>query len=145
MDKIVQEHMGGIQNKLRMLSDDCQFLIPKRFFNYYAPFTKTEIAKKTGINRKTLYRDKIKLSTLKDLKIGIIQVVMGTDLAIEAFKEDTDKALRWFQTPNNFLFGDTPFEVCIRGDGKLLIEWLLRRLGKKGILIIEKKETKKTS
>ena len=33
--------------------------------------------------------------------------------------------------PNAMLFGDTPFEVCMRGEGEKLIEWLNQRLGRK--------------
>ena len=102
--------MGAPENRLKMLSADLQYLVPKRFFEY-SPLNKTDIAKQAGINRKTLYSDKVKLSTLKKLKKGIMQVVIGTDLAVELFGENTEKAVNWFQTPNTLLFGESPFEV----------------------------------
>lgn len=125
--------MGAPENRLKMLSPDLQYLVPKRFFEY-SPLNKTDIAKQAGINRKTLYSDKVKLSTLKKLKKGIMQVVIGTDLAIELFSDNTEEAVNWFQTPNTLLFGESPFEVCIRGEGKILINWLMGRLGKDGAI-----------
>lgn len=125
--------MGAPENRLKMLSPDLQYLVPKRFFEY-SPLNKTDIAKQAGINRKTLYSDKVKLSTLKKLKKGIMQVVIGTDLAVELFGDNTEEAVNWFQTPNTLLFGESPFEVCIRGEGKILINWLMGRLGKDGAI-----------
>lgn len=126
-------NMGAPENRLKMLSPDLQYLVPKRFFEY-SPLNKTDIAKQAGINRKTLYSDKVKLSTLKKLKKGIMQVVIGTDLAIELFDNKIEEAVNWFQTPNTLLFGESPFEVCIRGEGKFLINWLMGRLGKDGAI-----------
>lgn len=125
--------MGAPENRLKMLSPDLQYLVPKRFFEY-SPLNKTDIAKQAGINRKTLYSDKVKLSTLKKLKKGIMQVVIGTDLAVELFGDNIEEAVNWFQTPNTLLFGESPFEVCIRGEGKILINWLMGRLGKDGAI-----------
>lgn len=125
--------MGAPENRLKMLSTDLQYLVPKRFFEY-SPLNKTDIAKQAGINRKTLYSDKVKLTTLKKLKKGIMQVVIGTDLAVELFGDNIEEAVNWFQTPNTLLFGESPFEVCIRGEGKFLINWLMGRLGKDGAI-----------
>lgn len=129
--------MGTPENRLKMLSSDLQYLVPKRFFEY-SPLNKTDIAKQAGINRKTLYSEQIKLNTLKKLKKGIMQVVIGTDLAVELFDSNTDnnfeEAINWFQTPNTLLFGESPFEVCIRGEGKFLINWLMGKLGKDGAI-----------
>lgn len=125
--------LGTPKNTLGMLSPDLQYLVPKRFFEY-SPLNKTDIAKEAGINRKTLYSDKVKLATLRKLRVGIIQVVIGTDLAIELFNDNVEEAVNWFQTPNTFLFGETPFEACIKGDGKILINWLKGKLGKEGAI-----------
>ena len=125
--------MGAPKNRLKMLSPDLQYLVPKRFFEY-SPLNKTDIAKQAGINRKTLYSEQVKLSTLKKLKKGIMQVVIGTDLAVELFDNNIEEAVNWFQTPNTLLFGESPFEVCIRGEGKFLINWLMGRLGKDGAI-----------
>lgn len=126
-------NMGVPENKLKILSSDLKYFVPKRFFQY-SPLNKTGIAKAAGINRKTLYSEQIQLSTLKKLKVGIMQVVIGTDLAIELFNNDIENAINWFQAPNALLFGESPFEVCIRGEGKFLINWLMGRLGKEGAI-----------
>ena len=125
--------VGIPENRLKMLSPDLKYLIPKRFFEY-GPLNKTEIAKQAGINRKTLYAERVKLSTLKKLKKGIMQVVIGTDLAVELFDNNIEEAIKWFQIPNTLLFGESPFEVCIKGEGKFLIDWLMGRLGKSGAM-----------
>ena len=125
--------LGTPENRLKMLSPDLQYLVPKMFFKY-SPLHKTDIAKQAGINRKTLYSERVKLSTLKKLKKGIIQVVIGTDLAIEIFNNNIEEAVNWFQVPNTLLFGESPFEVCIRGEGKFLINWLMGSLGKDGAI-----------
>jgi len=56
-------------------------------------------------------------------------------MALELFngsKEDVDK---WMNDPNEFLFGWTPTQLIILGDGQVLIDWLLVRMNKKpGVL-----------
>jgi len=52
------------------------------------------------------------------------------NLTLELFEGDKENAINWFNSPNTLLFGESPFEVCIRGEGKLLIKWLKDRLGK---------------
>jgi hypothetical protein len=37
----------------------------------------------------------------------------------------------WMTSSNEFLFDDTPLEVCMRGDADTLIEWLRDRMGMK--------------
>lgn len=134
------DNIGTPSNSFEILSPDHKELIPRRFFEY-SPFNKTEIAKEAGINRKTLYRERVKLSTLKTLKKGILQVVIGTDLTLELFEGKKEDAINWFKAPNTFLFGESPFEVCIRGEGEFLLTWLKDRLGKDEA--IEKENSKK--
>jgi len=43
--------------------------------------------------------------------------------------EDKDKAKEWLFEENEFLFGSSPFEVCLRGDSEHLLNWLKGRLG----------------
>ena len=133
MDTIPEINMGVPDNKLKILSSDLQYLRPKKFFKY-SPFNKTDIAKQAKINRKALYNEQVKLSTLKNIKKGILQVVIGTDLSIEVFNNNVEEAVNWFSTPNTLLFGESPFEVCIRGEGNFLIDWLNARLGKNGAI-----------
>lgn len=140
--KLSNDNIGTPSNSFKFLSPDHKELIPKRFFEY-SPFNKTEIAKEAGINRKTLYSERVSLSTLNRLKKGVLQVVIGTDLTLELFQGDKENAINWFNSPNTLLFGESPFEVCIRGEGKLLINWLKDRLGKDDA--VEKENNKKNT
>ena len=101
--KMSHLNMGMLENKLKMLSPDLEYLVPEKFFEY-SLLNKTNIAKQAGINRKTLYSEQVKLSTLSKLKKGIMQVVIGTDLSIELFNNNTEEAVHWFQSPNALLF-----------------------------------------
>ena len=76
------------------------------------------------------HSEKVALDSLVELRKGIEQIVVATDLTVELFQGDVDKAINWFITPNEFTVGDSPFEVCLRGDGDFLINWLGGRLGK---------------
>lgn len=51
-------------------------------------------------------------------------------LAYELFGRDTKKALKWMRAENKDFFNSSPFEVCIRGQGKDLIKFLKKRLKK---------------
>lgn len=133
MNTIPEINMGVPENKLKILSPDLQYLRPKKFFKY-SSFNKTDIAKQAKINRKALYNEQVKLSTLRNIKKGILQVVIGTDLSIAVFNNNVEEAVNWFSTPNTLLFGESPFEVCIRGEGNVLIDWLNARLGKNGAI-----------
>ena len=118
-----------VENKLGILSPDRKCLIPDKFFEH-SPFPNQKAAEKAGVGAKALRADKVELDSLDDLREGIEQVVIATDLAIEVFAGDIDKAVGWFITPNDFTAGDSPFDVCLRGDGEFLINWLGGRLGK---------------
>ena len=119
---------GGILNSLGILTEDRMGFYPDAFFKY-SPYNRTVLAKEAKVSRTNLYKETVKLSTIKQLKKGILQVVMGTDLAIELFKDNTEEAIKWFNAPNTMLSGESPFEVCIRGDGHGLLNWLKGRLG----------------
>lgn len=38
------------------------------------------------------------------------------------------KVVEWMNSPNEHIFNDTPVEICLRGDGDILIEYLERIL-----------------
>ena len=116
-------------NRLGILSPDRKWLIPDKFFEH-SPFPNPKAAKQAGVNVDDSHSEKVELDSLEDLKEGIEQVVIATDLTIELFQNDVEKALQWFLAPNEFTDWDTPFEVCLRGDGEFLINWLGGRLGK---------------
>jgi len=119
---------GEIANLLNILTEDKKAFHPKTFFKY-SPYSKVELAKVAGVSRTHLYRETVPLNTIKQLKMGILQVVMGLDLSIELFQESENKAIQWFNAPNTMLSGESPFEVCIRGDGEGILNWLKGRLG----------------
>jgi len=52
-------------------------------------------------------------------------------LASELFKGDTNAASTWFSSSNPSFGGDTPLQVCIRGDESYVVDFLLVRLGRK--------------
>ena len=119
---------GEIANSLHILTEDKKAFHPKTFFKY-SPYSRAEIAKQAGVSRTNLYKETIPLSTIKQLKIGILQIVMGLDLSIELFHESEKEAVQWFNAPNTMLSGESPFEVCLRGDGEGILNWLKGRLG----------------
>lgn len=119
---------GEIANSLHILTKDMKAFHPEEFFKY-SPYGRTEIAKQAGVSRTNFYKDTVLLSTTKKLRIGILQVVMGLDLSIELFNENEKEAVQWFNSPNTMLSGESPFEVCLRGDGEGILNWLKGRLG----------------
>lgn len=46
----------------------------------------------------------------------------------ELFENDTEAAKQWMIEPNTLLFGRTPIEVCLTGEGEYLMEWIKNRL-----------------
>ena len=114
------------ENRLGILSPDRKWLNVEKFFEH-SPFPSQKEAKQAGV---IVDDEKVELDSLKDLKKGIEQVVIATDLTVELFQGDVEKAVGWFITPNDFTAGDSPFDVCLRGDGDFLINWLGGRLGK---------------
>ncbi len=121
--------IADTDNRLGIISPDRKCLIPDKFFEH-SPFLSPKAAEKAGVGAKALRADKVELDSLDDLREGIEQVVIATDLAVEVFAGDIDKAVGWFITPNDFTAGDSPFDVCLRGGGEFLINWLGGRLGK---------------
>ena len=114
------------ENRLGILSPDRKWLNVEKFFEH-SPFPSQKEAKQAGV---IVDDEKVELDSLKDLKKGIEQVVIATDLTVELFQGDVEKAVGWFITANEFTDWDSPFEVCLRGDGDFLINWLGGRLGK---------------
>ena len=117
------------ENRLGILSPDRKWLNVEKFFEH-SPFPSQKEAKQAGVNVDDSRNEQVELDSLKDLRKGIEQVVIATDLTVELFQGDVEKAVGWFITPNDFTAGDSPFDVCLRGDGDFLINWLGGRLGK---------------
>lgn len=68
--------------------------------------------------------------SIEEAGLDILQVVEGLDLTVELFHGDKDAALLWFNSPNEALSGETPFDLCIQSRGQGLLKWLKERLGK---------------
>ena len=60
----------------------------------------------------------------------LIPIVWAADIAYELFEGDKEKARTWMLTPNSYFFGKSPFNVCLVGEGKAVIELLLERSGR---------------
>jgi hypothetical protein len=88
-----------------------------------------ELAHSLGKSRASMYRNSIKLN--RDfIEKYLIPIVWASDIAYELFDGDKEKARTWMLTPNSFFFGKSPFNVCLVGDGKAVIDLLLERSGR---------------
>lgn len=121
--------LGTIKNSLGILSEDKSKFKPEKFA-LVTGLGKSELEKITGISRPQFYKKEIFLKPGSKILKRIVSVVIAADLAFELFGENKEETSSWLMAPNAILFGDTPFEVCMRGEGEKLIEWLNQRLGK---------------
>jgi uncharacterized protein (DUF2384 family) len=121
--------LGTIKNSLGILSEDGSKFKPDKFASLTG-LGKTELEKITGISRPQFYKKEILIKPSSKILKRIVSVVIAADLAFELFGEDKKETSSWLMAPNAMLFGDSPFEVCMRGEGEKLIQWLNQRLGK---------------
>jgi hypothetical protein len=145
------------RNSLGILSTKDHFKFkPKRLLEITG-YSKTALAKESHSSRPLWYRDEVDLRSMKKLREGVLQLVMASDLAFELFKYNDQEAKdldinslsasvttklrgeteRWMVTPNQLLFGKSPFEVCISANGVELIKWLAAKLGKTELMNLE--------
>lgn len=145
------------RNSLGILSSSDHYKFkPKRLLEITG-LSKTGIAKESNSSRPIWYREEVDLRSMKKLRDGVMQLVMASDLAFELFKFNDQEAKnvelekltagmtkkikgeteRWMVTPNQLLFGKSPFEVCISSNGVELIKWLASKLGKKDLVNLE--------
>lgn len=52
-------------------------------------------------------------------------------MSIEIFGE-RKLAREWMEKPNDYFFGDTPTEACLKGNGQSVVTLLQERAGKNG-------------
>jgi hypothetical protein len=116
--------LGAIKNHLGILSDDGKKLRPQNLIRATG-LGAAELSKYVQKQRPQLYREEIPLSDA--LRKRIIQLVMATDIVFELLNKNLDETKSWMMVPNTVTFGDSPFEVCMRGDGETLIGWLRDR------------------
>lgn len=128
--------LGRMQNHLGLINDDGKghrSLNPDKFLEL-TRFSTAEAAKKIEVSRPLMYKSTIPLKPSTKLTERVISLVTATDIAFELFDRNQQDTANWMMSPNTLLFGDSPFEVCMRGDAKPLIEWLLDRAGKEPVV-----------
>ena len=122
------EH-GGIHNHLGLLNDAHNAFYPNRLLEITGE-SPTSGSKKVNIPRANFYKEEVRFKRNKDLERKIIDFVVVGDLVYELMKGNMKEVVIWLTSPNIELFGDSPFEICLRGDGKKVMEWLYIRLGR---------------
>jgi len=127
----MQQDLGQIHNYLGILDTNRS---PNHFTS--KPLlricsNKSDLATMLGVQRTQLYQKSLLLKKGTKLRSRVIHLVMATDLAFELLGKNEEKTLNWLNTPNTFLFGDSPLEVIMRDEGDVIIQWLHERLGRK--------------
>ena len=123
------KNLGTTPNHFHLLNPDLTKFYPQKFLDL-TKLNPTVAAKKIGISRPNFYKDEISLAKNEKLTKKIMEFIVSADLAFELLGENKKETLLWLSSPNTAFFGDTPLEICLRGEGRRLIEWLLTRLGK---------------
>jgi len=62
--------------------------------------------------------------TDKEIEKFLEHLVTALALTGDLFDGKAEEGMRWFQTPNDFFFGLSPFEACFCGNGEAVIVWL---------------------
>lgn len=126
--------MGKVQNNLGWLTTrgGQQGFNPARFI-HQTGLKPATVGAAVGQSRTAMYKDFIPLKPTHALRKKIIDLVIAADIAYLLFDRDEKETAQWVVSPNMLLFGETPFEICMRGDGKALIQWLLDRAGHSGV------------
>ena len=122
---------GSLKNSFGILTKDRHSISAKNFLSFIdlSGFTRSEIASKLGVNRTSLYQEKMRLSR-EEIEKKIIPLVVAADAAFSFFK-NKEKARSWIMSPNTHFFACSPFQICLQGEGKIVIELLLEWMGKK--------------
>ncbi len=121
------DELGAMANRLGFLSKDLSKLRPEKLAKATG-LGNVELSRLTKVSRPSLYKKEVEL-TPKTKKL-IWDLVMATDLAWELLGSDPKETERWMVSPNSIFMGYSPLEICLRGEGSKLIEWLNVRLGK---------------
>lgn len=121
--------MGAIKNHLGLLNANKSAFYPARLLDITGE-TPSTASRMLGVSRASLYKKEVSLRRNNDLVKKIVDFVSVGDLAFELLNQDKNETIIWLNSPNTDFFGDSPFEICLRGHGKKLIKWLLVRLGK---------------
>ena len=122
-------HAGAMRNVLGIISEDRTKYRPEAL-RKATSLGASALETLTGIHRVTLYKKEVPLKPSAKLTKRIFDVVLATDLAYELFGENHEETRTWLTSPNTYLFGASPFQVCFRGEGESLIRWLNQLLGR---------------
>jgi hypothetical protein len=118
--------MGSIKNQLNWFSSDLKKLRPQEVIKT----TKIPVrvfSKVTKTSRPQAYKYEITLKP--EIHKRFIHLAQAAEIVFEIFKGDLKETSRWIMSPNEYFMGDSPFEVCLRGDGPLIIKWLAQHKG----------------
>lgn len=125
---LTAQDLGGLRNHFNLLTDDHRSVRPEALREFLgAGLPQTEVAKILGVPRATSYQKAVKLSP-EFMRDNMVPIAMAADLAFDLLGSK-DEARRWMLAPNSYYFGKSPFDVCLLGDGRTVIEFLMLRLG----------------
>lgn len=123
------QDLGSIKDYFGLLSKDKRHINPIQFRDFMGPYTTmTDVARTLKVQRTALYKEEARVSE-EFVKNKLVFIALSADLAKELLG-NREKAREWVLTPNSFFFGMSPFEVCLEGSGKTVVEFLLERSGK---------------
>lgn len=122
--------LGAIRDEFGLLSKDKKHVSPSKFRDFMGPSASmSDVARVLNVQRTGLYKkEEVKVSN-DFVKDKLVFIALAADLAHEILG-DREKAREWVLTPNSFFFGVSPFDVCLEGRGKTVVEFLMERSGK---------------
>lgn len=127
LNNSTKRDLGSMRNALGLLSDDQKKLRPERLLSVTG-LGRSEVSRIAKKPRSAFYEKELPLKLSSDFSKRIYSLVIATDFAFELFGENEEDTKNWIMAPNSILFGETPFAVCLSGEGPKLIEWLKERL-----------------
>jgi uncharacterized protein (DUF2384 family) len=120
--------LGSLRDHFNLLTKDHRSVRPESLQEFLGGgLPQTELARMLGVPRSTSYQKTVKLSQ-EFMRNNIVPIAMAADLAVDLLTSK-EEARRWMLAPNSYYFGKSPFDVCLLGDGRVVIEFLLRKLG----------------
>ena len=71
-----------------------------------------------------------KTQTKKSINEALSDLEEVYTLATELFNGSKAEAAEWMETPTTILFGASPIDVVLVGDGEVILKWLKERLNR---------------
>jgi len=127
IDKRKAPYGHPLRNDFGILTPDLQAIESQGLKKFLGKgrFKPSELSKSFNIGRTTFYESRIKVSH-EFIKEKLIPIALAAEIAADLFK-DMEKGRLWMLTPNSYFFGKSPFEVCLLGDGRAVLELLESR------------------